>query len=73
MRDLRAASGRWFWWLIIPAFAAVAVGICLGLWRAATTPKSGIRVEQFEAELRQQLPAGSTREQVRDWFARQDH
>lgn len=59
---------QWFWWLVLPAFAAVALGICTGLWHLAYVPRSGIRVEQLEADLRQQLPLGSPREKVEACF-----
>jgi hypothetical protein len=53
-------------------FIAAVVGIlgCCGvLSYLATRPTNGIRVQQLEAEIKERLPLGSSREQVEGWFA----
>jgi hypothetical protein len=45
---------------------------CAGLLHVAGTPKNGIRVEQLEREIHRQLPLGSTRGEVEEWFASRD-
>jgi hypothetical protein len=42
---------------------------CGGLALFGDRPKNGIRVEQLEADLTQQLPDGSTWEQAEVWLA----
>ncbi len=45
------------------------IGCCLGVWFAAIRPMNGIWVGDLEADIREHLPVGSTREAVATWFA----
>jgi hypothetical protein len=48
----------------------VAILACLaGILFVGDQPKNGIRVEQLEADLNQQLPLGSSWEEAEAWFA----
>jgi hypothetical protein len=69
MQNLERPRVAWFWWLVILAFPVVGLGCCTGLWQIGHQPRNGIRVEALEAEMRQQLPPGSTWEQARERFA----
>ena len=55
-------------WVVLLTVAAV-IGAAAGGLYLASQPKNGIRVEQLKAEIDEQLPLGSSREEVLAWFA----
>ena len=63
-----ARKGRTALFLFTSA-AITIIGCCGGLVAFWDWPSNGIRVEQLEAELNDQLPDGSTWEQAEAWFA----
>jgi hypothetical protein len=54
-------------WVVLLTVAAVIAAAAGGLY-LASQPKNGIRVEQLEAEIHEQLPPGSSREEVLAWY-----
>ncbi|MDB5307549.1 MAG: hypothetical protein JWO38_1751 [Gemmataceae bacterium] len=55
--------------LIMAAMLAIGLfGCCGGIALFGARPENGIRVEQLEADLRANVPLGSSREQAEAWI-----
>lgn len=55
------------WWVVALVFVVLAGGSA-GAYYAAIQPKNGVHLRALEADAAAKLPAGSTKEQVIDWF-----
>jgi hypothetical protein len=56
------------WWVTLLIFAVLAAGLA-GVWYFGNLPTNGRHLGDVKAELEQQLPPGSSREDARTWFA----
>jgi hypothetical protein len=54
-------------WIVVAAVVAL-IGASAGGVYLAGQPKNGVHVEQLEADIHEQLPIGSSREAVLEWF-----
>jgi hypothetical protein len=56
---------RWLWG---PLLLFLAFGCPFAMWGAIFTPLNGIRLERLEFDMQENLPIGSSREQVQHWL-----
>ena len=63
----RRRAGALPGWIIVLVFT-VFFGTLAGLWYLASQPENGVRLEQLEEEVRNDLPPGSSRDQIRAWL-----
>jgi hypothetical protein len=54
-------------WVVL-LIVATMIGAAAGGLFLASQPKNGVRLEQLEADIHEQLPLGSSREEVLAWF-----